>query len=174
MEQKIKLVESKHKKTAILPFEVGDTVKVWVKIVEGERERLQAFEGTVISIRGKGINRTFMVRKISYGVGVERIFLMNSPRIDHVDIVRKAKVRRAKLYYIRGKSGKKARLVERLGVKIPKHSDLIANEGILEEVSETNVEVLPEENNDVVVESTENNTQAVDNASKPKEENTEK
>ncbi len=151
MEQTIKLVESKYKKTAILPFEVGDTVKVWVKIVEGERERLQAFEGTVISIRGKGINRTFMVRKISYGVGVERIFLMNSPRIDHVDIIRKAKVRRAKLYYIRGKSGKKARLVERLGIKIPKHSDLIAQEGNLEKVSDKNVEVLPkeEQNNEI-------------------------
>ncbi len=145
MEQTIKLVESKHKKTAILPFEVGDTVKVWVKIVEGDRERLQAFEGTVIAIRGKGLSRTFIVRKISYGVGVERIFLMNSPRIDRVDIVRKAKVRRAKLYYIRSKSGKKARLIERLGVKIPKHADLIAAEGALEEVNSDNVENLPVE-----------------------------
>ena len=127
MDQKIRLVEAKHKKEAILPFEIGDTVKVWVKIIEGDRERLQAYEGTVISIRGKGINKSFIVRKISYGVGVERIFLLNSPRIDHVDIIRKAKVRRAKLYYLRNKVGKKARLVERLGVKIPKHSDLIKN-----------------------------------------------
>lgn len=157
MEQKIKLVESKHKKTAILPFEVGDTVKVWVKIVEGERERLQAFEGTVISIRGKGINRTFIVRKISYGVGVERIFLLNSPRIDHVDIIRKAKVRRAKLYYIRGKSGKKARLVEKLGVKIPKHADLIAAEGNLETVSEENIGIVETEENAVEAENTTEN-----------------
>lgn len=128
MEQKIRLVEAKYKKEAILPFEIGDTVKVWVKIIEGDRERLQAFEGVVISIRGKGINKSFIVRKISYGVGVERIFLINSPRIDHVDIVRKAKVRRAKLYYLRNKVGKKARLIERLGVKIPKHSDLIKAE----------------------------------------------
>ena len=127
MEQQIRLVEAKYKKEAILPFEIGDTVKVWVKIIEGDRERLQAYEGTVISIRGKGINKSFIVRKISYGVGVERIFLLNSPRIDHVDIIRKAKVRRAKLYYLRKKVGKKARLVERLGVKIPKHSDLIKN-----------------------------------------------
>lgn len=127
MEQQIRLVEAKYKKEAILPFEIGDTVKVWVKIIEGDRERLQAYEGTVISIRGKGINKSFIVRKISYGVGVERIFLLNSPRIDHVDIIRKAKVRRAKLYYLRNKVGKKARLVERLGVKIPKHSDLIKN-----------------------------------------------
>ncbi len=125
MDQQIRLVEAKHKKEAILPFEIGDTVKVWVKIVEGDRERLQAYEGVVISIRGKGINRSFVVRKISYGCGVERIFLVNSPRIDRVDILRKAKVRRAKLYYLRNKVGKKARLVERLGVKIPKHSDLL-------------------------------------------------
>ena len=128
MEQQIRLVEAKYKKEAILPFEIGDTVKVWVKIIEGDRERLQAFEGVVISMRGKGINRSFIVRKISYGVGVERIFLVNSPRIDHIDIIRKAKVRRAKLYYLRDKVGKKARLVERLGVKIPKHSDLIKSE----------------------------------------------
>lgn len=128
MEQQIRLVEEKHKKEAILPFEIGDTVKVWVKIIEGDRERLQAFEGVVISMRGKGINKSFIVRKISYGVGVERIFLVNSPRIDHIDIIRKAKVRRAKLYYLRDKVGKKARLVERLGVKIPKHSDLIKSE----------------------------------------------
>lgn len=128
MEQQIRLVEAKHKKEAILPFEIGDTVKVWVKIIEGDRERLQAFEGVVISMRGKGINRSFIVRKISYGVGVERIFLVNSPRIDHIDIIRKAKVRRAKLYYLRDKVGKKARLVERLGVKIPKHSDLLKSE----------------------------------------------
>ncbi len=128
MEQQIRLVEAKHKKEAILPFEIGDTVKVWVKIIEGDRERLQAFEGVVISMRGKGINKSFIVRKISYGVGVERIFLVNSPRIDHIDIIRKAKVRRAKLYYLRDKVGKKARLVERLGVKIPKHSDLLKSE----------------------------------------------
>lgn len=146
MDQKIRLVEAKHKKDAILPFEIGDTIKVWVKIIEGDRERLQAFEGTVISMRGKGINKSFIVRKISYGVGVERIFLLNSPRIDHVDIVRKAKVRRAKLYYLRDKAGKKARLVERLGVKIPKHSDLIKVEGEKAEVTEENMEVVSSNN----------------------------
>ena len=150
MEQKIRLVETKYKKEAILPFEIGDTVKVWVKIIEGDRERLQAFEGVVISIRGKGINKSFIVRKISYGVGVERIFLINSPRIDHVDIVRKAKVRRAKLYYLRNKVGKKARLIERLGVKIPKHSDLIKAEE-----SNENEEIENSNNNET------NNTEAV-------------
>ena len=165
MEQKIRLVEAKHKKTAILPFEVGDTVKVWVKIVEGERERLQVFEGTVISIRGKGNNKTFMVRKISYGVGVERIFLMNSPRVDHVDIVRKAKVRRAKLYYLRYKKGKKARLVERLGVKIPKHSDLIKAEGEKVEVTAENMEIVTPE--------TTNNVEQVSSNQEPTAENKE-
>ena len=151
MEQKIRLVEAKYKKEAILPFEIGDTVKVWVKIIEGDRERLQAFEGVVISIRGKGINKSFIVRKISYGVGVERIFLINSPRIDHVDIVRKTKVRRAKLYYLRNKVGKKARLIERLGVKIPKHSDLIKSE----DSNNENEEIENSNNNE------ENNTEAV-------------
>ncbi|WP_432633813.1 50S ribosomal protein L19 [Brachyspira sp.] len=151
MEQKIRLVEAKYKKEAILPFEIGDTVKVWVKIIEGDRERLQAFEGVVISIRGKGISKSFIVRKISYGVGVERIFLINSPRIDHVDIVRKAKVRRAKLYYLRNKVGKKARLIERLGVKIPKHSDLIKAQE-----SNENEEIENANNNE-----TNNNTEAV-------------
>ena len=156
MEQKIRLVEAKYKKEAILPFEIGDTVKVWVKIVEGDRERLQAFEGVVISIRGKGINKSFIVRKISYGVGVERIFLINSPRIDHVDIVRKAKVRRAKLYYLRNKVGKKARLIERLGVKIPKHSDLIKSEESNNENEEIENSNNNEENNTEVVSSDNN------------------
>lgn len=157
MEQKIRLVEAKYKKESILPFEIGDTVKVWVKIVEGDRERLQAFEGVVISIRGKGINRSFIVRKISYGVGVERIFLINSPRIDHVDIVRKAKVRRAKLYYLRNKVGKKARLIERLGVKIPKHSDLIKAEESDEKIEEIATLNDSEETNDKEAISSDNN-----------------
>lgn len=157
MEQKIRLIEAKYKKESILPFEIGDTVKVWVKIVEGDRERLQAFEGVVISIRGKGINRSFIVRKISYGVGVERIFLINSPRIDHVDIVRKAKVRRAKLYYLRNKVGKKARLIERLGVKIPKHSDLIKAEESEEKTEEIATSNGSEETNDKEAISSDNN-----------------
>ena len=159
MEQKIRLAEAKYKKESILPFEIGDTIKVWVKIIEGDRERLQAFEGVVISIRGKGISRSFIVRKISYGVGVERIFLINSPRIDHVDIVRKAKVRRAKLYYLRNKVGKKARLVERLGVKIPKHSDLIKAQDF--EHSNAENEIQNDENN--IVENNENEANSSDN-----------
>ena len=89
-------------------FSVGDTVKVFFKIVEGTTERVQAFEGIVIAKNNSGIRKTFTVRKISYGVGVERIFPMHSPRIEKVDVVRRGRVRRAKLYYLRDRVGKAA------------------------------------------------------------------
>jgi large subunit ribosomal protein L19 len=92
----------------------GDTVKVHLRIVEGERERVQVFQGTVISIRGGSVNRCFTVRRIAaHGVGVERTFLLHSPRIEKIDIVRRAKVRRSKLYYLRNRRGKAARLKEK-------------------------------------------------------------
>ncbi len=91
-------------------FNVGDTVKVHFKIVEGKTERVQIYEGLVIAMKNAGIGQTFMVRKISYGVGVERVFPVNSPRIEKVEVVRAGKVRRAKLYYIREKIGKKAKV----------------------------------------------------------------
>lgn len=91
-------------------FKVGDTVRVHFKIVEGKTERIQIYEGLVIAMKNAGIGRTFMVRKISYGVGVERVFPMNSPRIDKVEVVRAGRVRRAKLYYIRTKIGKKSKV----------------------------------------------------------------
>lgn len=94
-------------------FRPGDTVRVHVKIKEGDKERLQAFEGTVIAIKNKGLGRTFTVRKISFGQGVERIFPVHSKVIDHVDVLRSGRVRRAKLYYLRGLKGKAARLRER-------------------------------------------------------------
>lgn len=94
-------------------FKVGDTVKVWVKIKEGDKERLQAFNGTVIARdNGKGMSATFTVRRISYGVGVEKVFPVHSPAIDRVEVDRSGHVRRAKLYYLRGRTGKKARLRE--------------------------------------------------------------
>ncbi len=95
-------------------FNVGDTVKVHFKIVEGKTERIQIYEGLVIAMKNAGIGKTFMVRKNSYGVGVERVFPMNSPRIEKVEVVRAGKVRRAKLYYIRTKVGKKAKIKELL------------------------------------------------------------
>lgn len=95
-------------------FKVGDTVRVHFKIVEGKTERVQAYEGLVIAMKNAGIGKTFMVRKNSYGVGVERVFPMNSPRIEKVELVRAGKVRRAKLYYIRTKVGKKSKIKELL------------------------------------------------------------
>ena len=93
-------------------FQPGDTVKVHTKVVEGDSERIQIFDGVVLTRRGAGISESFTVRKISYGVGVERVFPLHSPRIDRIEVVKTGKVRRAKLYYLRGLSGKAARLNE--------------------------------------------------------------
>ncbi len=102
------------KKRAELPaFRPGDTVRVHVKIKEGDKERVQAFEGTLIACHNSGMGKTITVRKVSFGQGVERIFPVNAPVIDHIDVVRTGKVRRAKLYYLRGLKGKAARLRER-------------------------------------------------------------
>ena len=98
-------------------FNPGDTIKVDVKVVEGTRERIQAFEGVCIARGGKGINESFTVRKISYGEGVERVFPLFSPKISSITLVRKGKVRRAKLYYLRDRRGKSARIVEKIEVK---------------------------------------------------------
>jgi large subunit ribosomal protein L19 len=94
-------------------FQPGDTVRVGVKVVEGERERIQVFEGVCIGRKNAGINSNFTLRKISYGEGVERIFPLHSPRITSIDVVRRGVVRRAKLYYLRGRTGKRARIAER-------------------------------------------------------------
>ncbi len=91
-------------------FNVGDTLRVFVKVVEGNRERLQAFEGTVIARRNGSCRETFTVRRVSYGIGVERTFPLHSPRVDHIEIIRRGKVRRAKLYYLRGLQGKAAKI----------------------------------------------------------------
>jgi len=94
-------------------FVPGDTVRVHVRVIEGEKERTQVFEGIVIRKRGEGVKASFTVRRISYGVGVERTFPLHSPRIERVDVVRSSRVRRSKLYYLRGLAGKAARLKER-------------------------------------------------------------
>ena len=105
---------AKLKETAKLPdFRPGDTLKVNVKVVEGDRERVQAFEGVCIARKNAGLNSSFTVRKISYGEGVERIFPLYSPRLTSVEVVRSGDVRRAKLYYLRGRRGKSARIAER-------------------------------------------------------------
>jgi len=106
----MELVEREQLRTDLPDFRVGDTVKVHVKIVEGEKERIQPFEGVVIRKKAGGIRSTFTVRKISYGIGVERIFPTHSPRLDRIDVISRGKVRRAKLFYLRGLKGKAARI----------------------------------------------------------------
>ena len=109
----LKSIEAEQLRNDIPDFRPGDTVRVHVKVVEGNRERIQAFVGTVIKRRGSGLNETFTVRRISYGVGVERCFLVHTPRVQKIEVVRKGLVRRAKLYYLRKLSGKAARIKER-------------------------------------------------------------
>src|SRR5438270_9160859 len=109
----IDLLQAEAKKEQVPSLTAGDTVKVHARVVEGNRERVQIFEGTVIGLRGSGTKESFTVRRIAHGVGVERSFLLHSPRIDRIDVVRHGKVRRAKLYYLRGKVGKSARIREK-------------------------------------------------------------
>lgn len=113
----LRSIENEQIRTDLPRLEVGDFIKVHAKIIEGTRERIQVFEGTIIAIKGSGLKETFTVRRVSYGVGVERIFPVNSPRIDHIEVVRKGVVRRAKLYYLRDRVGKAAKVKERLGSK---------------------------------------------------------
>lgn len=108
----MEMVEREQFRTDLPDFRVGDTIRVHVKIVEGDKERIQPFEGVVIRKKKGGIRSTFTVRKISYGVGVERIFPFHSPRIEHIDVVGRGKVRRAKLFYLRNLKGKAARIRE--------------------------------------------------------------
>ncbi len=112
MSEIIRSIEKAQLRTDLPAFNVGDTVRVWVKVVEGSRERLQAFEGTVIAKRNGGNRETFTVRRMSYGIGVERIFPTHSPRVGSIEVIRKGRVRRAKLYYLRGLQGRAAKIKE--------------------------------------------------------------
>ena len=105
-------IEKEQLRNDIASFNIGDTVRVMVKVKEGEKERIQAYEGVVIAKKGSSVRETFTVRRVSFGIGVERTFLLNSPRIEKVIVVRKGKVRRAKIYYIRDLSGKAATVKE--------------------------------------------------------------
>ena len=109
---RIKAIEESFRKD-IPDFNIGDTIKVYVKVIEGDKERLQPFEGSVIARKGSGTRETVMVRKVSFGVGVERIFPLHSPIIDKIKVVKKGVVRRAKLYYLRDKKGKSAKIKEK-------------------------------------------------------------
>ena len=107
MSEIIRSIEKAQLRTDLPTFGIGDTVRVFVKVVEGSRERLQAFEGTVMAKRNGGIRETFTVRRVSYGIGVERTFPLHSPRVDHIEVIR-----RGKLYYLRGRVGKAAKIKE--------------------------------------------------------------
>lgn len=113
----IKMINDEQLRSDLPEFRVGDTIDVHYRIIEGERERIQVFTGTVLKIQGSGPSQTFTVRRISYGVGVERTFPMHSPRIDDIVIVRSGKTRRAKLYYLRERQGRAARVRERRQVR---------------------------------------------------------
>src|ERR1017187_8026888 len=114
MKVTVDMIEDSHLKKNLPAFRVGDQVRVTLKIVEGESERLQAFEGTVIRISGHGLSRMFTVRKISFGVGVERMIPLHSPRIEKIDVLRSGHVRRSRLYFLRARTGKAARLDEKV------------------------------------------------------------
>ena len=110
----IKELNKEQLATELTPVQIGDTVRVHVKVKEGSRERIQVFEGTVIAKKHGGIEETITVRRLSYGVGVEKVFPVHSPSIDHIEVVRSGKVRRAKLYYLRERVGRSAKLKEKL------------------------------------------------------------
>ena len=137
----IKSIEHEQLKNKIPDLKVGNTVRVHQRIKEGNRERIQVFEGTIIKKQGGGVNATFTVRKIAYGVGVEKTFLVHSPMVEKVEVVRVGKARRAKLYYLRDRVGKSAKTKEDTGARI-ENKEIIIKEEISEEVP---VEAAPEE-----------------------------
>lgn len=111
----LKLIAQDSLKAEKPAFEIGDTIRIDVKIREGERERIQVFEGTIIAVKGSGVSSTFTVRRVSYGVGVERVFPVHSPNVAKVEVIRNGKVRRSKLYYLRDRVGKSAKVKEKIG-----------------------------------------------------------
>ncbi len=118
MDDFIVQINQEHLKTDIPEFAIGDTICVSTKIIEGDKERIQAFQGTVIARKGKGIAETFSLHRVSYGEGMERVFNLHSPRIAKIEVIKKGDVRRAKLYYLRGASGKKAKVQEKIAVGV--------------------------------------------------------
>ena len=151
----IKSIEHEQLKNKIPELKVGNTVKVHVRIKEGNKERIQVFEGIIIKVQGGGLNQTFTVRKNSYGVGVEKTFLVHSPLVEKVELVRVGKARRAKLYYLRDRVGKAAKTKEQVGARI-EDREIVVKEDLTEEpISEeatTSVESAPEENSAVETE----------------------
>ena len=140
----IKSIEHEQLKNKIPDLRVGDTVRVHVKIKEGNRERIQVFEGIIIKKQGGGVNATFTVRRISYGVGVEKTFLIHSPAVEKVEVVRVGKARRAKLYYLRDRLGKSAKTKEKVGARIETKELTIKEELAEEPAEEVKEEVVTE------------------------------
>jgi large subunit ribosomal protein L19 len=128
----IKMIEDEQIRTDLPKLQIGDFIKVFLKVKEGVRERLQIYEGTVISIRGGGTNTMITVRRISFGIGVERVIPMNSPNIERIEVIRKGKIRRAKLYYLRNRVGKSAKVKEKIIRKVKKNK-VIEKESASEE-----------------------------------------
>ena len=132
----IKSIEHEQLKNKIPELKVGNTVRVHVRIKEGNKERIQVFEGIIIKVQGGGVNQTFTVRKISYGVGVEKTFLVHSPLVEKVELVRVGKARRAKLFYLRDRVGKSAKTKEKVGARI-EDREIVIKEDLAEEPAET-------------------------------------
>ncbi len=139
----IKSIEHEQLKNKIPELKVGNTVRVHVRIKEGNKERIQVFEGIIIKVQGGGVNQTFTVRKISYGVGVEKTFLVHSPLVEKVELVRVGKARRAKLYYLRDRVGKAAKTKEQVGARI-EDREIVVKEDLTEEPVEEKVEEVKE------------------------------
>ena len=152
----IKSIEHEQLKNKIPDLHVGDTVRVHQRIKEGNRERIQVFEGIIIKKQGGGINATFTVRRVAYGVGVEKTFLVHSPMVEKVEVVRVGKARRAKLYYLRDRVGKAAKTKENLGARIENKEISIKENEVAETVEtpvvEETLDTVKEENVDVVKE----------------------
>ncbi len=141
----VKSIEHEQLKNSIPEIRVGNTVRVHVKIKEGNKERIQVFEGIVIKKQGGGVNETFTVRKISYGVGVEKTFLIHSPLVEKVEVVRVGKARRAKLYYLRERTGKASKTKEMVGARIENREISIKEDLVEEPVAEEATEVVNKE-----------------------------
>ena len=144
----IKSIEAEQLKAEVPEFAVGDTVKVHQRIKEGNRERIQVFEGIIIKKQGGGVNATFTVRRVAYGVGVEKTFLVHSPMVEKVELVRVGKARRAKLYYLRDRIGKAAKTKENVAARIENREIVIKEEPVVQEVVDTVTEETAETKTD--------------------------
>ena len=137
-------IETSQLKADIPHFNVGDTIKVHIRIIEGEKERIQVFTGTVIARKGSGISETFSMYRVAYGAGMERVFPLHSPRIAKIEVVRLGKVRRAKLYYLRGTAGKAAKVKEKIGRKKDKKGPALVEDPAPSKVEAPKEEKKPE------------------------------